>query len=273
MRLPARRRAFQILTVHAAALVVLLAGATLAQAQQSSSGTPAAAGNAAPAKKPAQKSAAPKAASSPKGDASYSLGVSMGQQLRSSGVTASEINTERLAAGVHDALAKGVAPSATDRDNIRGLLNSVGEANHKKAAAFLAENGKKPGIVTTASGLEYQVLAAGSGESPKPTDEVTVNYRGTLLDGTEFDSSYKRGEAATFQVNRVIPGWTEALSLMKPGAKYKLFIPPQLAYDLRSPPPIPPGSLLLFDVELVSIKAAPPAPAAPAAPAPAQPPK
>jgi FKBP-type peptidyl-prolyl cis-trans isomerase len=108
--------------------------------------------------------------------------------------------------------------------------------------------------------------------STKPTDEVTVNYRGTLLDGTEFDSSYTRGQAATFQVNRVIPGWTEALSLMKPGAKYKLFIPPQLAYDLRSPPPIPPGSLLLFEVELLSFKAAPP-PAAAAAPAPAQPPK
>jgi FKBP-type peptidyl-prolyl cis-trans isomerase FklB len=272
MRPPARRRAPKILALHAAALAVLLAGATLAQAQQSSSGTPAAPGSAATAKKPAQKAAAPKAATSPKGDASYSIGVSMGQQLRSSGVTADEINTVRLAAGVHDALAKGVAPSAADRDNIRGLLNSVGEANHKKAAAFLAENGKKPGIVTTASGLEYQVISAGSGESPKPTDEVTVNYRGTLLDGTEFDSSYTRGQAATFQVNRVIPGWTEALSLMKPGAKYKLFIPPQLAYDLRSPPPIPPGSLLLFEVELLSFKAAPP-PAAAAAPAPAQPPK
>jgi FKBP-type peptidyl-prolyl cis-trans isomerase FklB len=270
MRLPARRRARTILTVQAAAVAALLAGATLAVAQQSPPGTTA--GNAATAKKPAHKTGAPKAAATPKGDASYSLGVSMGQQLRSSGVTPDEINPERLAAGVRDALAKGVAPSVTDRDNIRALLNSVGEANHKKAAAFLATNGKKPGIVTTASGLEYQVISAGSGESPKPTDEVTVNYRGTLLDGTEFDSSYKRGEPATFQVNRVIPGWTEALSLMRPGAKYKLFIPPQLAYDLRSPPPIPPGSLLLFEVELLGVKAPPP-PAAAVAPAPAQPPK
>jgi len=100
---------------------------------------------------------------------------------------------------------------------------------------------------------------------------VTVNYRGTLLDGTEFDSSYKRGQPATFGVSRVIPGWTEALQLMKPGAKYQLFIPPQLAYDLRSRPPIPPGSMLIFEVELLSSKAAAPAAANPATP-PATPP-
>jgi len=123
------------------------------------------------------------------------------------------------------------------------------------------------------------LLAAGSGASPKPNDEVTVNYRGTLINGTEFDSSYKRGQPANFQVNRVIPGWTEVLGLMKPGAKWQLFIPPQLAYDLRSAPPIPPGSALIFEVELVSVKAAPPAapqpaaPAQPATPPPAQPAK
>src|SRR5437764_187322 len=115
-----------------------------------------------------------------------------------------------------------------------------------------------------------------AGASPKPTDEVTVNYRGTLISGTEFDSSYKRGQPANFQLNRVIPGWTEALGLMKPGAKWQLFIPPQLGYDLRSAPPIPPGSLLIFEVELLSVKAAPStaqsgAPAPPATP-PATPP-
>jgi FKBP-type peptidyl-prolyl cis-trans isomerase len=117
------------------------------------------------------------------------------------------------------------------------------------------------------------VLAAGSGESPKANDEVTVNYRGTLLDGTEFDSSYKRGQPATFQVSRVIPGWTEALQLMKPGAKYQLFIPPQLAYDLRSRPPIPPGAMLIFEVELLSFKPGetPPGTAPPAAAHPAEP--
>ncbi|MBV8340841.1 MAG: FKBP-type peptidyl-prolyl cis-trans isomerase, partial [Gammaproteobacteria bacterium] len=106
----------------------------------------------------------------------------------------------------------------------------------------------------------------------KMNDEVSVNYRGSLLNGTEFDSSYKRGQPANFVVVRVIPGWNEALQLMKPGAKYQLFVPPQLAYDLRSPPVIPPGSLLVFDVELLSVKPAAAAPAKPATSAtPAQP--
>ncbi len=124
------------------------------------------------------------------------------------------------------------------------------------------------------------MLKAGQGTAPKMGDSVTVNYRGSLLNGTEFDSSYKRGQPATFEVGHVIPGWNEALQLMKPGAKYKLFIPPQLAYDL-SPPmgaPIPPGAMLIFDVDLMSV--APPKPAAamspmqaprPAAPPPGQP--
>ena len=113
-------------------------------------------------------------------------------------------------------------------------------------------------MTTTASGLQYQELKAGSGDSPKMGDSVQVHYRGTVLSGTEFDSSYKRNAPATFEVGHVIPGWNEALQLMKPGAKWRLFIPPQLAYDLRPPPGsgIPPGSMLLFDVELLSVKAA-----------------
>jgi FKBP-type peptidyl-prolyl cis-trans isomerase len=152
---------------------------------------------------------------------------------------------------------------------VRNAHEAAAETNHRAAAKFLAENTKKPDVVTTASGLQYKVLTQGSGASPKATDSVVVNYRGTLLDGTEFDSSYKRGEPATFQVNRVIPGWTEALQLMKPGGKYTLWVPPQLAYDLRSPPSIPAGSMLIFDVELVSIK--PPEQAAPAPAKPADP--
>jgi FKBP-type peptidyl-prolyl cis-trans isomerase len=175
---------------------------------------------------------------------------------------------------VRDALSGKHEVTDADRQNMMTLLRSAQtnmvETNHKAAATFLAENGKKPGIVTTASGLQYKLLAAGSGESPKATDKVTVNYRGTLLNGTEFDSSYKRGEPATFGVSQVIPGWTEALQLMKPGGKMKLYIPPQLAYDVRSRPPIPPGSMLIFDVELLSIAAAPAAGAAPQ-PTPAQP--
>jgi FKBP-type peptidyl-prolyl cis-trans isomerase len=191
---------------------------------------------------------------------SYSLGVSMGNQLHASGVTPQDVSRERLAAGVQDALAGKVKTTPEDQQNITGLLRrsheQAGETNYRAAAAFLAENGKKTGIVTTASGLQYKVLAAGSGTPPKATDEVVVNYRGALLDGTEFDSSYKGGKPATFAVDHVIHGWTEALQLMKPGAKYQLFIPPQLAYDLQPPPGsgIPPGSLLLFDVELLSVK-------------------
>lgn len=201
---------------------------------------------------------------------SYSVGVTMGAQLHVSGVTPQDVSNERLAAGLRDALTGKVKSTPEDRQRITELLNrsraEAGETNHRAAAAFLAANGKKQGIITTASGLQYKVLTAGSGVAPQATDEVVVNYRGTLMDGTEFDNSYKRGEPATFAVDHVIHGWTEALQLMKPGAKYQLFIPPQLAYDLHSPTPeIPPGSLLLFDVELISVKG-PAAAAAPTSP-------
>jgi FKBP-type peptidyl-prolyl cis-trans isomerase len=262
MPLPAPFR----VTLLLATAVALAAGTSLAQAQQPAA-TPAAPAAPAKAKKPA---AATDAATSDKNASSYSLGVSMGTQLRSNGVAPSAVNTQRLAEGVRDALSGKAQMSDADQQNIQRLVRNAQEGaadtNHKAAAAFLAENGKKPGVVTTASGLQYQVLTAGSGESPKATDEVTVNYRGTLLDGTEFDSSYKRGQPASFVLGRVIPGWTEGLQLMKPGAKYRLFVPPQLAYDLRARPPIPPGALLIFDVELLSFKPAP-APAAAAPPA------
>jgi FKBP-type peptidyl-prolyl cis-trans isomerase len=145
---------------------------------------------------------------------------------------------------------------------IQGARTAAAEPNHAAAAKFLADNGKQPGVVTTASGLEYKVISPGTGEHPKPTDQVSVNYSGKLLDNTEFDASAKHGGPAKFGVNQVIPGWQEALTLMKPGAKYQLWIPPKLAYDLDSPPMIPPGSLLVFDVELVSILPPAPPPAA-----------
>jgi FKBP-type peptidyl-prolyl cis-trans isomerase len=261
MRSPVPRRG-RTCFLQTAAVAVLLAGAVLAEAQPAAETAPAAAA----AKKPHAKAATAKAAEPAKKTASYSLGVTMGEQLKSSGVTPDLVNPQQLAQGVRDALAGKTSMTDEDRDNVRGLISSAGDANHRAAAKFLAENGKKPGVVTTASGLQYKVVSAGNGDSPKGADEVSVNYRGTLINGTEFDSSYKRGQPATFQVNRVIPGWTEALGLMKPGAKYQLFIPPQLAYDLRSPPGIPPGSMLLFDVELLSIKAPTPPPAEPAKP-------
>ena len=269
MTLPAPRRGRTFLLFSAA--VALIAGSMLAAAQQPPAGAAPASQAAAPAKKaPAKAGAASEAPAKAKASSpSYSVGVSMGEQLRASGIPPELLNAQQLAQGVHDALSGKVSMTDKDRENLRGLVDSVGESNHRAAAKFLAENGKKPDIVTTASGLQYKVLTAGAGASPKTTDEVTVNYRGTLISGTEFDSSYKRGQPANFQVNRVIPGWTEALGLMKPGAKWQLFIPPQLAYDLRSAPPIPPGSLLIFEVELLSVKAAPSAaqPASPAQPA------
>jgi FKBP-type peptidyl-prolyl cis-trans isomerase len=272
MTLPAPRRGRTFLLFSAA--VALVAGSMLAAAQQPPAGAAPASQAAAPTKKaPAKADAASEAPAKAKASSpSYSVGVSMGEQLRASGIPPELLNSQQLAQGVHDALSGKVSMTDKDRENLRGLVDSVGESNHRAAAKFLAENGKKSDIVTTASGLQYKVLAAGAGASPKTTDEVTVNYRGTLINGTEFDSSYKRGQPANFQVNRVIPGWTEALGLMKPGAKYQLFIPPQLAYDLRSAPPIPPGSLLIFEVELVSVKAAPPAAQAAAPAQPATPP-
>ena len=245
---------------------MLITGLSLAQQPPGPAAEP---GAPAAKKAPAAAKAAPAARST-----SYSLGVSMGDQLRSNGVPADKISATQLAQGVHDALAGKASFNDTDKQNISKLISeamaSAGDTNHRAAAAFLAENGKKPGVVTTASGLQYKIITPGGGESPKPTDEVTVNYKGTLIDGTEFDSSYKRGEPAKFPLNHVIPGWTEGVGLMKPGAKYALFVPPQLAYDLRPPPggPIPPGSLLIFEVELLSAKAAPAA----AAPPPATPP-
>jgi FKBP-type peptidyl-prolyl cis-trans isomerase len=229
-------------------------------------------GSAAAPKKPAGAethgaAAGAKAPVSEKSQASYSLGVSMGDQLHHLGLTADSISTERLLQGLRDALSGKVSMGPNDQQAIGNFVktarNNMAETNRAAAKAFLSENGKKKDIVTTASGLQYHVVKAGEGAPPKSTDEVTVQYRGTLLDGTEFDSSYKRGTPASFPVNGVIPGWQEALVLMKPGSKWELFIPPNLAYDVNSPPAIPPGSLLKFEVELLKVKQ--PAPAVPGA--------
>jgi FKBP-type peptidyl-prolyl cis-trans isomerase len=262
----------------AIAVAALLTCAPLAWSQTPAdkATTSTAAPAAAQPKKPA-KAAAPGGASdvktptNAKAQASYSLGVSMGDQLHHLGLTGDSIATERLTQGLRDALSGKVAMTANDQENIASFVksarNGMADTNRAAAKAFLTENGKKKDVVTTASGLEYHVIAEGSGTPPKSTDEVTVNYRGTLLDGTEFDSSYKRGQPASFPVNGVIPGWQEALVLMKPGSKYELFIPPNLAYDVNSPPSIPPGSMLKFEVELIKVKQ--PAPAVPGAKAPA----
>jgi len=172
--------------------------------------------------------------------ASYSIGVKIGADLKANAL---DLNSEALATGLQDGIS-GAKPQLSDKERADSLmafeqdlqkkeierLKQLAEKNKKEGAEFLAANKAKEGVKTLPSGLQYKVLAEGKGTQPKPTDQVTVNYRGTFLDGTEFDSSYKRGEPTTFPVNRVIKGWTEALQLMKPGAKYKLFIPSDLAY-------------------------------------------
>jgi FKBP-type peptidyl-prolyl cis-trans isomerase FklB len=138
---------------------------------------------------------------------------------------------------------------------------AAGEKNASEGVKFLEDNKKKEGVKTTASGLQYKSLKEGSGAQPKATDTVTVNYRGTLTDGTEFDSSYKRNEPTTFPLSGVIKGWTEGLQLMKKGSKYQFFIPANLAYGERSPGAgIPPNSTLIFEVELLEVKGGAPSP-------------
>ena len=252
-----------------AGLVLAAAVAPLALAQTSAN---------VPANKPVA-AAKPATAAEAKADASYSLGLSMGTQLHGLGVGPDAVTYEKVVAGLRAALGgKTASPEDSQRVQslIEGARKNLGTANAAAADKFLADNGKKPGVITTASGLQYKVVRPGAGAAPKAGDQVTVDYEGKLLNGEVFDSSYKRGEAATFPVGGVIKGWQEALQLMQPGSKFELYIPPALAYDQNSPPPIPPGSLLVFTVELKSVKAAPPAagpapqPAPAAAPAAAQ---
>lgn len=135
-------------------------------------------------------------------------------------------------------------------------MKEQGEMNRKEGEAFLKENAAKEGVKILPSGLQYRILAEGTGKKPGATDSVTVNYRGTLINSTEFDSSYKRGQAATFPLNQVIKGWTEGIQLVKEGGKIQLFIPAELAYGDRSTGSIGPSSTLIFEVELISVQPA-----------------
>jgi len=193
----------------------------------------------------------------------YSVGLNVGSNFKKQG---QELNPDALLAGLKDALS-GKTPALTEKElketmeawskQMEDKQKVVGEKNAADGTKFLAENKKKEGVKTTASGLQYKVMKEGAGAQPKETDTVTVNYRGTLINGTEFDSSYKRGQPATFPVNGVIKGWTEALQLMKTGSKYQLFIPADLAYGPRAVgPDITPNSALIFEVELLEVKPA-----------------
>ena len=190
---------------------------------------------------------------------SYAIGLSMGQNLMGSGVTSLEYAD--LAAGIKDVLEKNQPQiSYQEAQQVLGKFFSELEAKiagEAKAAgeAFLADNAMREGVKVTESGLQYEVLEATIGQKPKATDKVRVHYEGTLIDGTVFDSSYKRGESITFGLNQVIKGWTEGLQLMSIGSKYKLYLPYQLAYGERGAGAnIPPYAALIFTVELLGIE-------------------
>ncbi|HPY30095.1 MAG TPA: FKBP-type peptidyl-prolyl cis-trans isomerase [Verrucomicrobiota bacterium] len=206
----------------------------------------------------------------PKQRTSYSLGANIGGNLKRQ-VADLDLDAKMLAAGVADALAGKSALSETEieealgafqkemQDKAQARQKAEGEANARKGEAFLAANAKKDGVKTTASGLQYKVLKTGTGKSPKATDIVKVHYHGTLIDGTVFDSSVQRGEPVSFPVEGVIPGWVEALQLMKEGDKWQLVIPAKLAYgEQGAGGPIGPNSTLIFEVELLAIESNPP---------------
>ena len=193
------------------------------------------------------------------------IGKNLGDKLRHDSV---DVNTAIVLRGIKDALAGG--PVLLTDDQAKEVMDAfvadlrkkqdekmavAGSENKTKGDAFLAANKTKDGVVTLPSGLQYKIITAGTGPKPAAADTVVCNYRGTLIDGTEFDASSKHGGPQTFPVNQVIPGWTEALQLMPVGSKWQLFIPSNLAYGAHSPgDPIGPDSALVFDIELVSIK-------------------
>lgn len=214
---------------------------------------------------PSTQSVEPSPFANPVDKFSYALGMSIAANLKRQSVP---FNPDVFAQAVKDSLSGGKTLLTDDEAHtaVMDMQNEVrkqmqakaaqqGETNKKEGEAFLAENKSKEGVVVTASGLQYKILTAGAGAKPTPSDTVVCNYRGTLINGTEFDSSYKRGQPATFPVSGVIKGWTEALQLMPVGSKWQLFIPSDLAYGERgAPPDITPNATLIFEVELVSIQ-------------------
>lgn len=200
-------------------------------------------------------------------DFSYALGTTMGQGIKRDGI---KLDIESFTTGINDALRD---QTKFNEEKIRELMqefqtvmqakfqaeqNKKASANADASKKFLEENAKKAGVKTTPSGLQYIIESPGSNLRPTASDVVTVHYRGTFLDGTEFDSSHKRGEPATFPLNGVIAGWTEGLQLIGKGGKIRLFIPPDLAYGAQGMPPvIGPNSTLIFDIELIDITSVP----------------
>ncbi|MGH9494683.1 MAG: FKBP-type peptidyl-prolyl cis-trans isomerase, partial [Candidatus Sulfotelmatobacter sp.] len=246
-----------------------------AYAQQTPAAQPSSSQSTSRAVKPATTAKKPGTAAKPatglalktqKEKASYALGMKIGGDLHRQGV-GSAVNPAIVARGLKDALA-GSKPALSEDDEKSALIqlqsqvvgaqqakaHEAGAANRKEGEAFLAANKSKPGVVALPSGMQYKILKEGSGPKPTAGDTVSCNYRGTLINGKEFDSSYKRGQATSFPVGGVIKGWTEALQLMPVGSKWQLFIPSDLAYgDRGTGGDIGPGETLIFEVELVSI--------------------
>jgi len=197
--------------------------------------------------------------SSDKAKVSYTIGQQIGRQLKGSGF---EVDPDALAASISDVL-NGKEPQMKPEEMQAAMMKaqadqttkseSEGKANREKGSQFLVANKAKTGMKATASGLQYEIINEGKGKTPKTTDTVKVHYKGTLLDGTQFDSSYDRNEPAEFPLNGVIRGWTEGLQLMKVGGKNRLFVPSDLAYGPQGRPGIPSNSVLIFEVELLDI--------------------
>jgi FKBP-type peptidyl-prolyl cis-trans isomerase FkpA len=253
---------------------LLFAAAAVAGAQQTAK--PAQKPAAQPATPAAQPAAPAQQAGKPESvqdRASYVIGYNLGRTLKQNDVNA---NSDLIVKGLRDGLAggNGMLTDAEMQSTMQEFQKQVqaqqeakqkviGEKNKTEGEAFLAKNKARPGVKTTASGLQYEVQKEGTGPSPKATDTVTVNYKGTLMDGSTFDSSYDRGQPATFVLNQVIPGWTEGVQLMKVGSKYKFYIPAALGYgDKGAGNTIGPNSPLIFEVELLSIGEPKPAPGA-----------
>jgi FKBP-type peptidyl-prolyl cis-trans isomerase FklB len=271
----------KILFIAANILTLSISFLGIARAQQAAAHTsqqtqaaspaqpPAAKSQQTPAKKPASapatKTLKPLTLDTQADKASYAIGMSFGASLRQQPFL---INFEALIGGLKDSLdgkktlltedeEKAVIATlqADMRKKQEEKMAQAGEGNLKQGQDFLAANKSKAGVVTLPSGLQYKILQAGTGPKPTPTDSVVCNYRGTLINGTEFDSSYKRGQPATFPVSGVIKGWTEALQLMPVGSKWQLFVPADLAYGARGAGAnIGPNSTLIFEVELISIQ-------------------
>jgi len=250
------RNVMKVLGCVGAALVVALVGVWIL----GKAATPSASAQDAAAEKPKPPEGPP-----PMKDVSYCIGVKVGQTMKTQEIA---LVVEDFVEGLRSGLSGG-KPRMTEADMDKVLktfqenltvrqmekIKRLGEENQKKGDEFLAKNKLAGGVKTLPSGLQYKVLREGTGKQPTATDSVTVHYRGTLIDGTEFDSTHTRNEPATLVVNEIIPGWTEALLLMKEGAKWQLFIPPALGYGERGAGRlIGPNSVLIFEVELVKVK-------------------